>query len=356
MSAAGKVEFGLTMCMAADDDGRLAVKQITPTEVIPYGFVYLWRFTPVIETSLAAMAERLQWLAHRPRRMIVMGHPVAGIDLAKAHRRLSRDPAEATLMTTPKAWLPIDVDGVRVPAGLGRGDRLVDAAVFIRDHYLTPEFHGARLIVTPTARTGMVGDDVARLRLFAALSRPHPILTLNAWTKGARIALDLPLDPAGVHPSQPNYTGRPLFDGVDDPVPRHLLAVILDGDRDLVDLGVDRFTVQVRQVEARVKQLAHACGTNWRALLDAGVGDETGFYAPLTKGLGIAALAGADHAEVQAVVKRLLAERANPGRQRQYGHAWVESTLANFEKRDGRVRAEIARVGSRLFLPRIQGK
>ena len=47
-----------------------------------------WQFEPVVETSLEVMADRLRTLALQPKRMIVMGAPLAGLDLNGRHLRL----------------------------------------------------------------------------------------------------------------------------------------------------------------------------------------------------------------------------------------------------------------------------
>ena len=95
-----------------------------------------------------------------------------------------------------RRWLVLDCDDVIVPAGLGRAERLVDAALYVREHVLPPEFRDVRMIAIPSASTGLQGDAVARLKLFVALDRAWPLETLKAWVMGARVCDALPLDPA----------------------------------------------------------------------------------------------------------------------------------------------------------------
>ena len=176
------------------------------------------------------------------------------------------------------------------------------------------------MIAVPSASTGRRGDNIARLRLFAALDRPHPIRMMKDWTKGAASTLDLPIDSAIIQTGQPIYTGRPVFvrsvrtvegqdrrEGVEDPVPRALHAVILPGDRDTVALVIDRFAPKLAAIEAKVNHVARACGSNWRAFLDAAVGDDEGFFIPLTRGIGVAVRAGAHTDEIEATVTTILA-------------------------------------------------
>jgi hypothetical protein len=344
-----KPAFAFTICKTAEP-GKIAVKRITPTRTIQYDKVSWWRFEPAIENSLEAMAERLRALALKPRRMIVMGAPLPSLDLSRPHRRLWAERRTATLDAPVRSWLPIDLDNVVVPKGLGRAERLTEAALFVRDRLLPDEFHGARMIVVPSASTGRKGDCTARLRLFVALASPHSLWAMKNWAKGAAATLELPIDSAPIQAGQPVYTGRPIFEGVDDPVPRALHAQVLDGDRDIVALVVDQFALKLAASEAKIDRVIRGCGRNWRALLDATVGDDEHFFVPLTRGIGVAVRAGAHPDEIEATVATLLALRADPGRRAQYGQPWVKRTIESFRLRDDATRAAHKRALSRLFI------
>ena len=174
-----KIAFEFTICETAEA-GKIAAKQVTPKRTIPYDYVTWWRFAPVVETSLEAMAIRLRALALQPRRMVIMGSPRRELDLVRAHRRLWADAEKATLTGPARAWLPLDFDDVAVPKGLGRGEQLVKAALFVRG-LLPEEFRNVRMVAVPTASSGRQDDCVARLRLFVALDRPHPLDALKQW-------------------------------------------------------------------------------------------------------------------------------------------------------------------------------
>ena len=137
---------------------------------------------------------------------------------------------------------------------------------------------------------------------------------------------------------------------MEDPVPRALHAVILPGDRDTVALVIDRFAPKLAAIEAKVNHVARACGSNWRAFLDAAVGDDEGFFIPLTRGIGVAVRSGAHPNEIEATVATLLALRADPGRQAQYGRPWVTRTIESFRLRDYATREAHKRALSRLFI------
>jgi hypothetical protein len=289
--------FSFTIAEVADV-GRLAVKRITrrrdgSISKSHYDDVYLWRFESGECGSLAAMAARLQLLATASRRCLVMGAPIDGLDLSRPQRRLWADPKIATLRALDRSWMPLDCDDGIVPAGYDGGDRLVDAALFVRECVLPPEFRGVRMIAIPSASTGLQGDGVARLKLFVLLDRLWPLGTMKAWALGAKVCDALPLDSAPIQAGQPIYTGRPIFIGMADPVPAHCRAIILPGESNTVSLVVDRYAAKATEIRARMKFAAVACSGKWRQLLALTLGGETGFFEPLTRGIGAAVRAGA---------------------------------------------------------------
>jgi hypothetical protein len=372
------VSFGFTVCEVAEE-GLIAAKRITqrPDGSVwksDYDKVMWWRFRPVVAASHEAMADRLCGLAMLPRRMIIMGCPIGSLDLGEKHLRRWADPAEATLCAVARAWLPLDFDSVAVPEGLGLADRVSDAALHVRDHLLPAEFHGVRMVAAPSARTGMVGDSVARLRLFAALDRAHPLGALKDWAKCARVGLNLPLDASVLQAGQPIYTARPKFTGMNDPVPRGMRAVILPGSKDMVTLEVGRFDVKPEivapngkenvprntqhlgkapVVEGTVPCVAISCGQDWRRRLEATVGGPDGFFEPLKKGIGTAVRVGAKREQIEAAIAALLAARADAHRRQAYGPEWVNRAIASFQRhdaaRDAADRAAYARDLARIF-------
>ena len=340
--------FEFTICRVAEKD-KIAAKRITPTTTVDYDLITWWRYEPAVETSLEGMAERLRALALQPRRMIVMGSPIDGLNLREAHRRRWADPDTATLCALARSWLPLDIDGVAVPKGLGRAKRLEAAAVYVRDNLLPEEFAGVRMIVTPTASTGRKGDDIARFRFFVALDQAHPLATMKQWARAAAGVLDLPLDSSVIQGGQPVYTPRPIFEGVEDTVPRALHAIILDGDRDLAPLVVDRFAVGLAKIEAKIEQAVRACRRDWRALMDETIGGEESFFIPLTRSIGFAVRAGATAAEIETTVTTLITLRADADRRAQYDRSWIARTIASFQNRDDVLRADHKRTLSQIF-------
>ena len=86
-----------------------------------------------------------------------------------------------------------------------------------------------------------------------------------------------------------------------------------------MSLVVDRYAAKATTIRAQVRSAATVCGGNWKQLLALTVGGDTGFFEPLTRGIGAAVRAGASAAEIEGFVAALLAQRADPGRRRQYG-------------------------------------
>jgi hypothetical protein len=75
-------------------------------------------------------------------------------------------------------------------------------------------------------------------------------------------------------------------------------------------------------------------------LLALTVGGDTGFFEPLTRGIGAAARAGASASEIDGFLSpRCWRSGRTPGRRRQYGAAWVRRSLRSFRRRDDVARA-----------------
>jgi hypothetical protein len=368
------INYAFTVCGVADA-GKTAVKSIrlnadgsvTKTD---YDLVANWTFNPTSAASHENMARRLRTLALDRRKMMVMGEPIAGLDLRKPHRRLWADPVRATLCAVPREWIVLDMDDVAVPPGLGRPERLIDAATHVRDKLLPLEFVDTSMIVTPTAQSGLRGDALARMRLWFALDRAVTLTDLKRWAAGVQKVHDLPIDPSVIQPGQPIYTGRPSFVSMADPISPDMAAVVVPGFcADTVALAVSAFDVQAAAIDRAIKQATraavryapravvtyapNAASGDWRRLLDMTLG-VNGFFAPLTQALGLAARTAA-MTNILSFVSALLAERADPGRRLQYNAAWVRRTVERFRRKDKQSQAEIASLHARIFGGRGNG-
>ncbi|PWT92061.1 MAG: hypothetical protein C5B54_04160 [Acidobacteria bacterium] len=185
----------------------------------------------------------LTWLYNEPRRFIIYGQLLTGLDPAKRHyRRILGHRKEPPSIECPlRRWLVLDLDGVEVPNGWGAPDKLAEAAYFIRDNKLPPYFRGVRSVAAATSSTGRKGPGIARLRLFFVLSHPASIDALYSWADSlSHSRPDLGLDPRVLQPMQPIYTARPIFRGMTDPVPVWGRVRLLDGYTDEVELELPR--------------------------------------------------------------------------------------------------------------------
>ena len=216
-------------------------------------------------------------------------------------------------MAVPRAWLPVDCDDVSVPEGLGAGDRLPQAAEYVRDNKLPPEFAGVECVVTATSSSGMKGSRVARLSSSSSSTRPTTFPNSGAGRLPPRQPGCRSTRPC-CRPGQPIYTARPRFEGIDDPVPEEQRAFVLPGVfGDRVSLVVGRYDRKAGDIVRRVGRAEANCGGDWRALLDQTLGGETGFHEPLKRGIGRAARSTATEQEIVDFVVVLLAAARRTG-------------------------------------------
>jgi hypothetical protein len=191
------------------------------------------------ELVLEDFAKALVWLANEPRRFIIRGQLQPG--LSGWQRRLikPRDNDDATIECPPRRWIVLDVDGVRVPVGLGASDKLVEAGYHIRDHILPGYFRGVQCVASASASTGREGLCTARLRLFFALPEPADNEALRLWATALSEKHTF-IDPSVMIPNQPIYTARPIFDGCKDPVPEWGRVRLLEGYEEVLAIDLPK--------------------------------------------------------------------------------------------------------------------
>ena len=185
----------------------------------------------------------LAWLATEPRRFIIRGQLLPGLDSGAWHYRriLGHRGEPPSIECPPRRWLVLDLDGVAVPNGYGAPDKLAEAAYFIRDNKLPSYFRGVRSVAAATSSTGRRGPNIVHLRLYFVLSRPADNDALYSWACDLSDShQDLGLDPSVFRPYQPIYTARPIFRGMTDPVPEWSRIRLLDGVDDEVELELPR--------------------------------------------------------------------------------------------------------------------
>lgn len=317
----------------------LHVAKIVSTSKVEVPKVKHWRFQSVTVDGLHGLGYKLLELADQRKSAIIRGAPVPGLDLTKPHRRLLYADAEspATLVPCARRWIALDIDGARVPSGMGDAHYMRTAADYIRQKLLPPEWRDVDMMVSATSSTGRKGDDRAHLRMWAVLSEPATDEALNAYAAAVAFAKpDLKLDPALFNPVQIHFTCR-MFDGVPDPVERRGRVVYLPGSKPTVTpdfAGMAAFARPFIEAEASAAA-AHERRGDWRGALDATVGGIGGFYRPLTEGIGLAVRLRVPVADVQAFVAELL-ETKDGGAERRdtYSAKWVAYSYRRFLARD----------------------
>jgi hypothetical protein len=180
---------------------------------------------------LEQLASALDWLTTRQDMCLIRGQLLPG--LSGWQRRLvkpAKDGDPATIECPPRRNIIFDLDDVPVPPGLGAPDALVEAGTYVRDHLLPQIFHQVRCVASVTAKTGLRGPNIARLRLFFQISEHVDNELLSMWiTAFANEHPELGIDPSVMDPEHIIYTARPTFKGCTDPVPPECRVAILDG-------------------------------------------------------------------------------------------------------------------------------
>jgi hypothetical protein len=232
--------------------GVLATKVIRPdNKEIGYGDAAFFRFKYCEVELLEDFAKVvLGYLATEPRRFIIRGQLKPDLNSDEWHRRrlLDRPGEPATIECPPRRWIVLDIDGARVPVGLGSPHRLAEAGYYIRDNLLPSYFRGIRCVAAATASTGRKGLCTARLRLFFALTEAADNEALRLWAIGLSEKFPA-IDPTVFRAMQPIYTARPIFWDCTDPVPEWGRVWVLDGYEDAVELELPK----IKSIRARAR-------------------------------------------------------------------------------------------------------
>jgi hypothetical protein len=206
------------------------------------GHAWNYIFTRHSLDNLEEATRAFQYLATQPHRLMLHEQLKAGLDPHIPHRRLTqpdfnrytRQWDQPTLdENLLRCLVPLDIDGVRVSPGLGAPNKMAEAAMYIRDFILPSLFRGVQCIATATSKTGLIGDDIARLRMFFLLAEAVENARLSAWLK--QLHLKYPFIDASVcDPGHVIYTARPKFVGWKDPVPEWGRVRLLDGYEEVI--------------------------------------------------------------------------------------------------------------------------
>jgi hypothetical protein len=326
----------------------------------------LWRLAKVLLTADADhIVQFLRRMARRQDLATAHGVPAPGVSPNQYVRRWSAEVhgPDRTLIEQDLLAIPFDVDSAPAPPGsaLDQGQHLYAAAEYARETFLPPAFRNVDLAVGAASSSGFKPGLIS-VHLYAVLERPVPMPVFYRYLTGAK-ASGLPLDPRPALPGQLFLTGRPLLWGCDDPVPEHLHAFVLPGDRQRVtEIDWNEFNAPLA-AGMEGERRAHVAGAElgWRAVLERHLGDgggRLGFFKPLSIALGYAArsaesadeIAGVMHAIVNAHPD-LTADRAG-----QYTEQWLRRELVRLRAKDAARAAGIdASIGAiRAKFPKME--
>jgi hypothetical protein len=321
---------------------KYANKVITPTYTTPYDLAKWWNAYPREFTSLAEMASMLEYLADRPRVMIIRGQLLPPVQDGRSVMRRYADPEHNYFEAVARGWIVFDFDGTPVPTGLDAGDQVEAAGLYLRT-LLPPEFRNVRAIASVTGSTGRA-PGCARLRLFFLLEDRISDEDLTLWMKGVNWVWKLNLDASILGTVQAVYTARPFFrGGAVDPVPRDRRVSLLPGATDYVDIDLEFYSAmaeqQLKKENRAVKRSGDGNGADWRAIIDNKLGGVDNWHDVIWRALGVGIAVGeADEVMVDYIVA-FVGAHGDRDRVNRYDTRYCRDRIKAFKRREKR-RAE----------------
>jgi hypothetical protein len=214
--------------------------------------------------DLTDLLTALQVLETDPHAFVIRGKPVTGVVNGSLVRRtLAKNGGFFEEDPLGKRWFMADVDKQAVPDGLSLpGD--LDAMRGYIISLLPEELRDASYIYQWSSSTGVHSWKVASLHAFFWLATPLTDSDLEDWAiyhQWLDPAKGKLIDPATLRTVQPNYTARPIFTGMDDPLGERRSG-FHQGDRDAVTLNLppSGFNRQRALAEIRARNQAAQAG------------------------------------------------------------------------------------------------
>jgi hypothetical protein len=328
------------------------LKKDGSTKVIPYDRGWKWKFTRFHISNFEKMKSFLAGQINQPRQMMVFGELMDGFNPEEEHRRLwASKRGENTLHCPPRWFIVIDADKVLLPENLRGVANIKAAAEWIRDNKLPSCVAGARCLAMPSSSAGWNVEKLS-LHYFFLLESPVELEVAHRWAFGATVT-GLSVDFSLFRPGQPIFIAKPLLHNLLDPVPSHLRLFELSG-RERIDPNWAEFETATRKAERTIAAVKDRVGdTGWRIFLEETLGGPTGYFLPLSQGLGMAAPVEPDDEIIKEFALHLLAERADEQRIKDYDEAWLQRNLDRFRDRDNTRLNEIAAALDKIFLPEL---
>jgi hypothetical protein len=204
-----------------------------------YAKVAFWNISTIAVASFDDLARELAGLVEDQAATVVRGAPKAGLDLSRPQRRKTTGDS-ATLDDVPRRWLHLDLDNVSAPHVdvIDDPSGAIDYALdLVAAH--APELEGASCFAAFSSSAGVFDPTAAKLHLWYWLDRPYSGAELKRWAsrvnEGAGSKL---IDPQLFVAAQPNYTARPVFVGMPDPLPGRRRWTIRRGFADQATLEI----------------------------------------------------------------------------------------------------------------------
>jgi hypothetical protein len=185
-----------------------------------YGSETFFAVEVVELTAFADLAAALSRLTKDPHAFVIRGEPLPGINRKHCRRLLYRNKSdEPTFKAVPRRWFAVDIDHVDCPVAIDPVSAPEDAIEYLIG-LLPPELADACCWWQFTSSQSIPGHtDMLSARLWYWLEEAVDDAALKRWATAVNRAGLKIVDPALYNGAQAHYTGAPLFDGLQDPLP-----------------------------------------------------------------------------------------------------------------------------------------
>lgn len=180
--------------------------------------------------NLSELAAALDGLLNEPKKFVIRG--MAKENAGDVVRRKNHEP-DATFDAVARRYVMLDIDKQAIPAYFDVVENPVQVVEWVREMLPTP-FRAASCYYKFSAsqnvpkQIGGAPDSVVSVHLWFWCDRPVSDVEWKRYFS----ANPAPVDLALFSPVQIHYTARPLFEGMDDPLPSR--SGVIHGDSDMV--------------------------------------------------------------------------------------------------------------------------
>jgi hypothetical protein len=281
--------------------------------------------------DLRELLRLLRGLERDARACVIRGEPVPGTDLTETRRKKVEN--GGAFADVRRAYIMLDLDGVKLPVGTSVIDDPRDAARIVVDLIAAhvPELDGVSAVVQFSSSAGLA--EMAEAELAAGLpqrwdgvvkpdggigahvwywlDKPVNGAELDRWAAAANARIGHRfIDPATLRTVQPHYTAGPVFDtGLRDPLAGRR-TLLIEGEAEAATLDIP----PVQQRRAYQPGEARQDGRGYGGWLNA-IGGLEGFHDPINRAIAAFIATNWPNPDTDAL-KAALAERiltADPG-------------------------------------------